>query len=115
MKHPYPELGETVQRVARVIEKEEDSFLSTIDAGLSRIERIFDEMKKEHRGVVSGAEAADMYQTHGFPPELFENLAAERNLAFDWQGFREEMERHGLESGARQRRIVFKTGPDRGR
>ena len=51
-----------------------------------------------------------MYQTHGFPPELFENLAAERNLAFDWQGFREEMERHGLESGAGEK-IVFKTGP----
>ncbi len=28
-----------------------------------------------------------MFQTHGFPPELFETLAAERNLAFDWKGF----------------------------
>ena len=45
-------------------------------------------MKTQHRGIVSGAEAADMFQTHGFPPELFETLAAERNLAFDWNGFR---------------------------
>ncbi|MGD0899631.1 MAG: alanine--tRNA ligase, partial [Thermoguttaceae bacterium] len=110
MKTPYPELGETVERVSRVIRQEEESFLGTIDAGLSRIERVFDEMKKGHRGVVSGSEAADMYQTHGFPPELFENMAAERNLAFDWQGFREEMDRHGLESGAGEK-IVFKTGP----
>ncbi len=85
--------------MARVIEKEEGSFLGTIDAGLSRIERIFEQMKKDHRGIVSGAEAADMFQTHGFPPELFETLAGERNLAFDWTGFREEMERHGIESG----------------
>ena len=40
-----------------------------------------------------------MFQTHGFPPELFETLAAERNLAFDWKGFHEEMEQHGIESG----------------
>jgi alanyl-tRNA synthetase len=110
MKGPYPELGQTAQRVARVIQKEETGFLAMIDAGLSRIERIFAEMKKEHRGVVSGAEAADMYQTHGFPPELFENMAAERNLAFDWEGFREEMERHGVESSVGEK-IVFKTGP----
>ena len=111
MKNPYPELGETVDRVARVIEKEEGSFLATIDAGLSRIERIFEQMKKEHRGIVSGAEAADMFQTHGFPPELFETLAGERNLAFDWAGFREEMERHGIESGGGQKVELFGSGP----
>ena len=111
MRHPYPELGETVARVAEVIEKEEAHFLSTIDAGLERIERIFAQMKQQHRGVVSGAEAADMYQTHGFPPELFETLAAERNLAFDWEAYRAEMERHGIESGAGQKSEVFKTGP----
>ena len=111
MKQPYPELGETVQRVAGVIEKEEASFLSTIDAGLSRIERIFDLMKKERRGIVSGGEAADMFQTHGFPPELFETLAGERNLAFDWKGFREEMERHGIESGGGQKVELFGSGP----
>jgi len=48
-------------------------------------------MRKEHRGKVSGAEAADMFQTHGFPPELFETLAAERNFTFDWPGFQDEM------------------------
>jgi alanyl-tRNA synthetase len=111
MKNPYPELTETVAQVAGAIEKEESSFLSTIDAGLEYIERIFAEMKKERRGIVSGAEAADMYQTHGFPPELFETLAAERNLAFDWKGFQEEMERHGIESGAGQKLEVFKSGP----
>ena len=111
MKQPYPELSETVERVAGVMEKEEASFLSTIDAGLSRIERIFEQMKEQHRGIVSGAEAADMFQTHGFPPELFENLAGQRNLAFDWKAFREEMERHGIESGGGQKVELFSSGP----
>lgn len=111
MKGPYPELSQTVSTVAGVIEKEEANFLSTVDAGLDRIERIFDLMKKERRGVVSGAEAADMFQTHGFPPELFETLAAERNLAFDWKGFREQMEQHGIESGGGQKVELFRHDP----
>ena len=68
-------------------------------------------MKKERRAIVSGGEAADMFQTHGFPPELFETLAGERNLAFDWKGFREEMERHGIESGGGQKVELFGSGP----
>ena len=52
-----------------------------------------------------------MFQTHGFPPELFETLAAERNLAFDWKGFREEMEQHGIESGGGQKIELFRHDP----
>ena len=54
MKNPYPELGETTSAVAGVIEKEEANFLATLDAGLDRIERIFGQMKAQHRGIVSG-------------------------------------------------------------
>ena len=99
MRAGYPELTETTKRVSHAIEKEEANFLGTIDAGLDRIRRIFADMKKHNRGIVSGVEAAEMYTTHGFPPELFETMAAEHNLAFDWEGYRQEMDRHGIESG----------------
>jgi alanyl-tRNA synthetase len=111
MRHPYPELGETTTRVAQVIEKEESNFFSTIDAGLDRIERLFAHMKSQGRETVSGAEAAEMYTTHGFPPELFETLAAEHNLGFDWTGFNREMEQHGIDSGAGQRMELFQSSP----
>ena len=111
MTHSYPELQETVTRVAQGIQDEERNFLGTIDAGLAHIERVFGQMQKEGRGVVSGDEAAEMYQTHGFPPELFENMAAERNLLFDWDGYRRAMEQHGIESGGGQKIEVFRTGP----
>jgi alanyl-tRNA synthetase len=111
MREPYPDLTETVGKVANVIEKEEDHFLSTIDAGLDRIERIFEQMRGEHRGMVSGAEAADMFQTHGFPPELFETLAAERNFTFDWPSFQEEMKKHGDISGPTEKALLFKHDP----
>ena len=59
--------------------------------------------------MVEGAEAAELYQTYGVPPELFESMAAERNLTFDWEGFQNAMEAHGEASG-KQQWIVFKAG-----
>ncbi len=111
MKNPYPELGDTVERVAQVIRGEEANFLGTIDAGLTRIERLFTQMKSSGRGMVSGADAAEMYQTYGFPPELFESMAAEQNLTFDWDGFEAEMKRHGEISGSAGKAALFKSGP----
>ena len=52
-----------------------------------------------------------MYQTYGFPPELFETMAAEHNLAFDWDGYRQEMEQHGEISGGGQKVELFKHDP----
>jgi alanyl-tRNA synthetase len=111
MREPYPELSETTERVAQVIQSEEDSFFATIDGGLSRIERIFSAMRSEEREQVTGGEAFEMYSTHGFPPELFETMAAEHNLGFDWGGFKHEMEQHGLSSGGGERKELFKTTP----
>jgi alanyl-tRNA synthetase len=111
MKRPYPELRETVKRVSGVIEKEEANFFGTIDAGLNHIDRVFDQMRKENRVTVDGAVAAELYQTYGVPPELFESLAAEHNLAFDWQGYEHAMEAHGEVSGKVQHAVMGTRGP----
>ncbi|HND53833.1 MAG TPA: alanine--tRNA ligase, partial [Pirellulaceae bacterium] len=110
MKGPYPELGPTADRVAAVIRKEEENFFATIDAGLAHVERVFGEMQSSDRGIVRGDDAASIYQTYGLPPELFEQMAAEKNYTFDWPGFRAAMERHGDASGSDQF-VIFKTGP----
>jgi alanyl-tRNA synthetase len=110
MKRPYPELQETVKRVGGVIEKEEANFFTTIDAGLNHIDRVFDQMRRENRVTVDGAVAADLYQTYGVPPELFESLAAEHNLAFDWQGYQQAMEKHGEDSG-KEKHALWTRGP----
>ncbi len=111
MKKPYPELSETVERVSQVIAKEEESFFGTIDAGLDRIQRVFATLQSERQSTVSGVDAFDMYQTHGFPPELFETMAVEHNLGFDWEGFHHQMEKHGQISGSDKKMELFKSGP----
>jgi len=110
MKLPYPELTETMDRVAGVIEQEESAFLGTIDGGLNRIDSIFTSMQDSGQVMVDGASAADLYQTYGLPPELVESMAAEQDFSFDWDGFRSAMDQHGIDSGKNQFDL-FKTGP----
>ena len=111
MAVPYPELSETVDRVQGVIRQEESNFFDTVDAGLERINRVFQEMRDSSRVRVDGALAAELYQTYGVPPELFESLAAEQQLAFDWDGYHRAMARHGEASGKPQHTVMDSKGP----
>ncbi|MCA9146681.1 MAG: hypothetical protein KDB05_28080, partial [Planctomycetales bacterium] len=111
MKSVYPDLIETTDRVAEVIKNEESNFFGTIDAGLARIEKIFAEMQAGNHTTVDGAEAADLYQTNGVPPEVFETMAAENNLAFDWDGYRKAMAAHGEVSGKVAHAVMGDKGP----
>ncbi len=111
MKVPYPELQGTVERVQSVIAAEEERFMSNIDGGLRRLNHVFSTMEEEKRATVTGADAFEMYQTYGFPPELFETLAGEKNYGFDWDGFGKEMERHGEISGLTEKNLLFKRDP----
>ncbi len=110
MRNPYPELSETIDRVTSVMKREESDFFSTLDSGLERIERTFDDMANAGRLMVDGAEAANLYQTYGVPPELLQQIAAEKNFTFDWDGYRQSMAKHGDISGGGTIEL-FETGP----
>ena len=68
-------------------------------------------MRRDNHVTVDGAVAAELYQTYGVPPELFESLAAEHNLAFDWQGYHAAMDEHGEVSGKVQHTVMGAKGP----
>src|SRR5262245_19775863 len=110
MKNSYPELQDTIERVQKGITAEEATFFGTVGAGLSRINKMFEEMRTAGRVIVHGQDAAHLYTTYGVPPEMVENMAAELNIAFDWDGYRQAMEEHGRESGPIDT-VLFKTGP----
>ena len=111
MKEPYPDLLETQDRVASVIQREEQTFFETIDDGLHRIEKIFAAMEEKDRSVIDGSEAAELYQTYGVPAELFESLASERQYTFDWKGFQQAMDEHGEISGKLAQTVMGVMGP----
>ena len=110
MQTAYPEISKSVDRVASVIKQEEESFLGNIGDGLIRIDQMFASMESNGQQFVDGAAAADLYQTNGLPPELIEAMAAEHNFTFDWDGFQNAMDQHGIDSGKNQFQL-FKTGP----
>ena len=111
MSEPYPDLAGTADRVSQVIENEETSFLGSLDDGLARIETIFDKMRNANETVVDGKEAADLYTTFGIPAELFAAIARDQQLEFDWDGYHESMEQHGIDSGKGSKGVMGDFGP----
>ncbi|MBL8810657.1 MAG: alanine--tRNA ligase [Planctomycetaceae bacterium] len=98
MKHPYPEITETVQSVSNVIKLEEEQFLDVVDRGMPRFEKLANKAKSS--GVISGEDAFDLQSTYGFLIELTETLATEKGLKVDYEGYTRARKRHELTSGS---------------
>jgi len=82
----YPELQQAREEVEAVLEAEEERFSETLMRGLA----LFEEAAAD--GEISGEEAFKLHDTFGFPLELTQELARERGLPVDEDGFRELME-----------------------
>ena len=111
MKQPYPDLVGTANNIASVIKTEEEGFLRTLDAGLSRIDKIFSSMTSSGSNVVDGKEAFNLYQEQGIPAELFESIAKENGFGFDKDGFEEARKKHATTSGGGQTGVMGSFGP----
>jgi alanyl-tRNA synthetase len=79
----YPDLRTKQAEITQWVRKEEEGFLRTIEAGLSRLDELFASGAKQ----ISGAEAFLLYDTFGFPIDLTELIAAERDVTVDLAGF----------------------------
>jgi alanyl-tRNA synthetase len=89
MKPAYPELLESVQRVARIVKDEEHRYATTFQVA----ERVFqDEVKAAQNGVIPGAAAFKLYDTYGLALDEQEEMAREFGLAIDSDGFESEMD-----------------------
>jgi alanyl-tRNA synthetase len=92
MKDAYPELLASVNYISRVCLAEEERFASTLTSGSRIFDQFVAETRKEGRTTISGDRAFKLYDTFGFPLDLSEELAAERGLTVDGEGFSRELE-----------------------
>ncbi|MBW3542443.1 MAG: alanine--tRNA ligase, partial [Planctomycetes bacterium] len=99
MKTPYPELAKTVDAVANSIREEEKQFLTTVERGVPRFEQLAKKTRDAGSKMISGEDAFDLQQTHGFFLELTEALAARDGLEVDREGFDACRRRHEEISG----------------
>mgnify|MGYP005836621717 CR=1 FL=1 len=87
----YPTLERERESVLREITAEEERFAQTLRRGLNEFEKLVTTRQGKR---ISGEEAFDLYQTYGFPLELTMELATERGLTVDEEGFATAFEEH---------------------
>lgn len=91
-KEIYPDLNNKSQSIIQAITEEEKTFMQTLERGLKQFEKIA--ANKENKGSISGQEAFDLYQSYGFPLEITQELARERNLIVEKGEFEKAFEKH---------------------
>ncbi|MHB1987083.1 MAG: alanine--tRNA ligase [Acidimicrobiales bacterium] len=87
MASAYPTLATDVERIKKVVVHEEEAFLRTLRQGTALLE---DELAKG-RGGIGGDIAFRLHDTFGFPFELTKEIAAERGIVVDEQGYENSM------------------------
>ena len=89
MGEAFPELKSQQAHIERVLKGEEEQFAKTLEQGLKILEQDLAELKGN---VVPGDVVFKLYDTYGFPMDLTGDIARERNLTLDEEGFEREME-----------------------
>ncbi|RMS13322.1 Alanine--tRNA ligase [Pseudomonas coronafaciens pv. coronafaciens] len=89
MGSAFPELVQQQSHIERVLKGEEEQFAKTLEQGLKILEQDLAELKGT---VVSGEVVFKLYDTYGFPMDLTGDIARERNLTLDEEGFEREMD-----------------------
>ena len=87
----YPELKANQDAIVRVVRSEEDRFDAVLTAGLPRLEESLDRAAASGN-VMSGEEAFRLYDSLGVPLDFMEDLASQRNITIDREGYERAME-----------------------
>ncbi len=89
MGEAFPELKQQQAHIERVLKTEEEQFAKTLEQGLKILEQDLSELKGS---VIPGNVVFKLYDTYGFPVDLTNDIARERSLTLDEEGFEREME-----------------------
>ncbi len=92
----YPELPRAQATVERIVRQEEERFAETLGQGMRILE---DAIGGLSGNIIPGETAFLLYDTYGFPVDLTADIARERDLTVDLEGF----DRHMAAQRARAR------------
>ncbi len=91
-KSAYPELEEKKEYITKIIQKEEERFDATIDNGLIVLNQYIEEVKNAGGKALTGDQAFKLHDTYGFPLDLTIEMAEEKGLSVDVDGFNSAMD-----------------------
>lgn len=89
MGESYPELAESADSVLTIVSREEDRFRRTLRTGSTMLDTHIATIPEG--GTVDGTVAFTLHDTHGFPFEVTQEIAAERGYDVDEDAFRKAM------------------------
>ncbi len=104
-KDVYSDIAENREKILTELSLEEKRFSRTLIQG----EREFEKLTKKGLDIIDGENAFHLYDTYGFPLELTVEMAKEKGLTVDTEGFKAFFEKHQAlsKAGSEQR---FKGG-----
>jgi len=85
----YDDYNLDAEKINIELATEEEKFLKTLEQGLRVLEKIANKSDD-----ISGKNAFLLYQSYGFPIEMTEELAIERNLKLDKEEFNKALKEH---------------------
>jgi alanyl-tRNA synthetase len=88
MGDAYPELTSSRDQVVKVLRLEEERFAETLEQGMKILEGDIASLKGD---VIPGETVFRLYDTYGFPADLTADIARERKLTLDMDGFEKAM------------------------
>ncbi len=88
----YPELKKNEEYIYTQLSKEEEKFNKTLDKGIKIAEKIMSKLDKG--SVIDGETVFHLYDTFGFPLEFTKELAEEKELKIDEEGFKKKFTEH---------------------
>jgi alanyl-tRNA synthetase len=96
----YSELKTQRERLIEILTLEEQKFSQTLNTGLLLLTDLLNALKQRGQTLVPGDEVFKLYDTHGFPVELTQEIAAEQGFLIDEAGFDQAMQRQQERSRA---------------
>lgn len=87
----YGELKRNASQIKEVLTKEKEKFSRTLEKGLREFEKV---TKDSNLKELDKDIAFRLYDTYGFPIELTVELAKEKNIKVDEEGFKEKFKEH---------------------
>jgi len=100
MGEAYPELRKNQSLIDKTLEREEMQFIRTLEQGMKILDQ---EIPRLANNIIPGDLAFKLYDTYGFPIDLTEDIAREKNLSIDRSSFEDEMEKQRNQSQAHQK------------
>jgi alanyl-tRNA synthetase len=91
MGETYTELHRDWERISSIAYAEEDAFRQTLRTGTQIFDTAADQVRSSGRSMLSGDQAFALHDTYGFPIDLTLEMAAEKGLVVDEEGFRRLM------------------------